>query len=468
MASSVKHIISKLREIFMTAFSTPRRAARHFLTAGFVVTSSLFITTGAALPATEAEIFNGPRIAIPVDAQEGFRKLIETLKAAGMDADSINAARKFVDFVENNPDLIGSEIPSLSKDEQAAYKAGLSEGTTALTAIEGISTILASQDWLKEVDPELAAQIKEQCARRSLGGRDMYAAANQILRDPQNFDGDPVNLMEDVSGVAKECIENLAVYSRVAAQELNRLENFIKLKKEELEQAKKDGDQNAIDRIEAEIAAAEERKEEIKQSLDLAAVLEVLMGVASLAAGIAAIVATGGACVPCYAKVASGAAAIVDGVDKLTEDPPERPVNVEARRPGVNPDGAPSPEEFEQEKIKIDQDPNLEVIEPETSGGNFVIAKDKNNGNIVITQLRPELQITLELSKTISAPLSDTNLLPLDKLGDVAWSQVTQPLIVEPSMLHVLLKGTIGGTPVKVSFNQKPVDKPVAVTVEAD
>ncbi|UWS07076.1 hypothetical protein [Phaeobacter inhibens] len=445
--------------------SFSRNSARALMLSTAIFMALSPAVAAPAFAAIEAEIKEGPKAGLPDDVSEGFRTFVDILEISGADENQINAARAFMEFVETNPELVTREVPSMSKLEQEEMLSGFEKGSQALRALEAVTDVLVSQDWLKEVNPELAKQIQTECKRRFLGGRDMYAATDLILQDPSKFDDDPVNLLEDVGGIGRECIENLQVYSRVAAEEIKKLDTYIEAKKVELQEAKDRGDDQAVARIEAEIADAEKRREEVKKGLDLAALLEVLAGLASMAVGVAAIIATGGSCVPCYGEVVGGALAVTNGIKKL-EGKEVTDVPIPVRRPGVNPEGQPTAEEYAAEGTRLEADPNYTVIQPEKPGGNFHIATDKNTGDIVIFQVTPPLQITLEIAGATNGLLSQKDLLDVGDLDKVSWTQVGDPLLVNPASVSVVLKGDLDGVPVQVSFDQNPVNKPVVVTVE--
>lgn len=119
------------------------------------------------------------------------------------------------------------------------------------------------------------------------------------------------------------------------------------------------------------------------------------------------------------------------------------------------------------EEVKDDQ--TLDYITPERDGGNILIARDKATGNLLILQISPELKITIDVEDEASANFgasSDSLLFPPDRFTDVKWTEVSDPITVEPTRISLTLKGELDGNPVSVSFVQASVDEPFLVTAQ--
>lgn len=417
--------------------------------------------------APEASVVSQEVIAaLPDETRSGIAALIENLEAIDADDEAKSAAQDFLQFLNNNPEYLGSEIQNFSQDQLAGFSEGLASGARALAALKPIADALGSNEWLRSVAPQLADEIIEECGRRFVGGVDMFENAATILEGVQTPDANSRNLLDDFSLSSRECIENIQVYSEIRAEAIAEVDAYISEKQKELQAALDSGDQEAVERIREEIAQAQEQKRKIESGDDLLALLKFLSGVAGFVAGVAGVVASGGTCVPCYGEMVVGAAAAVNGWNELNEEDRTETVKGPAQRPGIDPNGNPTQEERDVARDRIQDDPNYAYITPDVPGGNFMIAREEGSGKIVVFQITPARRIILDLTNGKEGAFSDTNLLPLSRVGEAIWSSVRTPISIDRTDLRVDLEGVYNGQNFVASIVQNPADGPVRVTIE--
>jgi tetratricopeptide (TPR) repeat protein len=416
--------------------------------------------------APEAEVQPATTFAsLPKEIVPGLVQLVSFLQDVNADKETLEAAESFLSFLQQNPEAFSREVSTLSGDELDAYGQSMSLGAKALEALRPVSEALANQQWLKEVDPTLADEIRRECGRRLLDGRDLYREAEAILRDPASFSGSSQSLLDGLTGSVNECVENLAVYAATAANEILRLDEAIGTYQQALEVARAAGDAAEVARLEAAIQEAQQRKEEVEKGSDLEALLQVLMGLAGVVSGVVGVIASAGSCVPCYGEIVAGAAATIDGIKKLDETT-EVTSTSPAYREGIVPDNAPTPERIAKEVARIEADGALDYISPANPGGNFLIAKDRANGNLVIVQIEPSARITVNVAEAVASPITRDDLASKDAVSQIVWESVLN-LVVKPDSVSLLLAGALNGTPLVASFDQKPVDSQFIVTIDS-
>lgn len=394
--------------------------------------------------------------------------VVTMMRDAALDPGAIKAIEDFQGFITENRGLFERPISELSNEERVQLLAGYQNALMGMEAIKPLAEILSSREWLTSADPALAARLKERCGRDFVSGRDVVKEFGELLANPISFDGDTVNIVEDFTGIQRECAEAAADIAALAAQESARLAAYIESEERLLEQAIADGDQEAIDRHRANLEQARQDKEEVDRDFDLAQALKFLSGLGQAVAGVVGIVASGGSCVPCYLAVANGVYEGYTAIDAMTGADTVL-VNTPASRPDIDPDVEVTPDEFQEAIENVRIDPQYQVIEPRTPGGNFIVTRETGTTLLVIHQIKPDPFI-IELDLTNVTPGAGTNLglLPLNRLTDVVWTQVEDTKGIQRTSVNLILIGDLDGVEVKVSFNENPVGGRIVVTATAN
>jgi hypothetical protein len=264
-----------------------------------------------------------------------LRSRLEQVGAQGGVTEShLAAADNFLKLLRENPGIFSQEVPALGKDQRAVYTEAAKQGLIALESLSGISAVLAQKDWVTQVDPALAEMIQQQCGRRTMDERDLFENARILLDGVATPDEESRNLLTDLDQTGRECAASLARLAEAAAKQLQTLENEINSLTQRLETETDPAERN---RIAAEIEQKREEQRQIEQDSGLIGLLTFLSGLASFAAGVASVIATGGTCVPCYAQIAGGAAALQKGYEMMEGKAVTVTETVPARYPGIDP-----------------------------------------------------------------------------------------------------------------------------------
>ena len=411
------------------------------------------------------QFFSEDDSSAPMNILDQGETVIQMMSDAQVDGQAVASIEAFQDFVKQNKDLVEKPISQLSPSELLRLQAGYQNALSGMEAIKPIAEALASRDWVMAADPTLAARLKERCGRTFVSGRDVVKEFSEVFNDPTGYSGDTVNIIEDFTGIHRECAEAAADYAALAAQESARLAAYIQEQERLLQEAIDAEDQEAIDRHTANLEEAREDKKKVDRDFNWSQFLKLLAGLGQAVAGVVGIISSAGTCVPCYAAVAKGvydgytAVDAMTGSDTVTERTP-------ASRPGIDPSQAPSGEEFTDALEEIELDPRYKVVTPEMPGGNFIVSIEEESGDLVIHQIKPD-QVIIPLSlKMASAGIGSANdLLPISRLGEVEWQTVQGTEGISQTQVNLTMTGNIDGQNVVVSFNENPVGRPLVVTV---
>lgn len=338
-------------------------------------------------------------------------------------------------------------------------------GASALKALEPIANRLASSEWLQDLDPELASDLRRECGRREVSGRDMFLEAERLLREPVD-DSASINLSDDLDSTITECFENLAAHSAAIVQEIREVDAEIQRVQDAIEEEKnkESPDEDKITALEEQLKKAEERKRDLEKDDDFALALKLLLGLAGMVSGTIGLVASGGSCAPCAAEALAGAHTVAQTLQEMGEDPGSVVDTVPASRDGINPDARPTDAEIAETKALIETDPNLDYIAPDTPGGNFLIARDKTTSDIVIVQIKELSRVTIKAAELELAQVVE-GVETAQQLDAASWTSV-RSLDVQKHSVQVRLSGTLNGREIEASFDQNPVDRPFVATVE--
>lgn len=411
-----------------------------------------------AEPPTAATSFIG----VPPEIAAGAANLVTQLEAAGASQEDLDAARAFLAFLSTNPDAFSKEVSSLSESELDRYASSLAYGANALKAIKPISEAIGNLGWLREADPQLAENIIRECGRRNVGALDLYAQASLVLSGDTSVDR--VNLADAVGSAATECLENLKAYALRATELEANLNAQISELTVKINEARERGED--VTGLEAELAAAQQKLEEVKKGNDLAALLKILAGLASVAGAVIGMIATGGTCsAACYTAITAGAGAVIGGINDLEGQTVPIKSVVPATRPGINV-AEPTQEAAEAAVKAIAQVPETFTYIPATGGGNFIVTKDVQSKNIVIFQIEPPLRITIDLAVAKPAPVTTESIATIEDLRAVNWTEVLDGFSVTPHSVSLQMTGTLGDVLIRVSFEQNPVTDPFIVTIQ--
>ena len=106
--------------------------------------------------APEASVVSQEVIAaLPNETRSGIASLIENQEAIDADDEAKSAAQDFLQFLNKNPEYLGSDIQNLSQDQLAGFSERLASGARALAALKPIADALGSNEWLRSVAPQL-------------------------------------------------------------------------------------------------------------------------------------------------------------------------------------------------------------------------------------------------------------------------------------------------------------------------
>lgn len=404
----------------------------------------------------------------PLNLIDQGATVITMMRDANVDEQAIKAIEDFQKFISDNKSLFERPISELSQADRIQLQTGYSNALAGMEAIKPLAEVLSSREWLTKADPDLAGRLRERCGRTFVSGRDVVKEFGKIFSNPTGYDGDTVNIVEDFTGIHRECAESAADFAALAAQESARLAAVIEREERLLAKAIADGDQEAIDRHTANLEKARQDKKEVDRDFDWSQALKFLSGLGQAIGGVVGIIASGGSCVPCYAAVANGVYDGYSAIDAMTGSDTVV-VSSPASRPGIDPSADVSQEEFSEAVAEIDVDPRYEVISPKNPGGNFIVTREVETGYLVIHQIKPEpLIIRLDLKNVVAGSGFDADVLPLERLTEVEWISIETTDGISPTRINLLIDGKLDDKAIRVSLNENPVGEPIIVTATAN